>query len=219
MSNPLHHKEFSNRISLCRDAFAKGAIERALILDTFQAIGKIHAEDSSFIGERILLDSEKQDSKYWYYLLETVRAEGMLLKQNSDLLKTILQIGTVFTNSPLILHDDFLIWYLRTIYDIVFHDIKLIDEPEEIRLLFFELTLELLNERYRILLERDGNTGNYGIIVYFILMCRWQFKDRKEEFLQLYDLAKYHLQDYDTDGVMRKSWEEMYQNWSAEPSA
>lgn len=141
-------------------------------------------------------------------LIEFIRAEYILceISEANELLSLLLKISLDLIRKPQVFQNWLLMWCVGNVYDIIFHQVWWENYPDDLAIQYFELSSELLAEKFHHLYKNDKVVCHYYRCIYFIEMKGRWFATRKEEFLTLWN----KFQTF-SDYSLNKRWLEYYQ--------
>ncbi|RFS20503.1 hypothetical protein DVR12_18210 [Chitinophaga silvatica] len=150
-----------------------------------------------------LLENSTNDISALNIIAEYLRMRGSFYNvypESSAILELMLSTGIQLANHYILDPNDSLTPYLTTLYDIIFHQIRFEEYSLNVRKLFFQLNILILD----IELLQYKNTRVYSGRMFFLSTTNFEYKSYKEEFLVLYN--KYLLiENLDTKQVIRKN--------------
>jgi len=174
-------------------------------------ISQLYKQKASFIIEQL------QTDKYDLYFLDkmillsdSIRAAGVLYEPNITFINKLLKVGLdIYHHVNLNKSSSAkFLYYVRTIFDIIFHQIDVSKESENIksdektRSQYIELVMIILDSKNQYLFQK---LDAFNQVVYFILMNIWD-NAYQEEFLLLWNSILPYLEDYGWDDPICESW-------------
>jgi hypothetical protein len=104
--------------------------------------------------------------------------------KKNEIVTTLLKISLSFfkNSTPDISQNPYYLFFIKTIFDIIFHQVWFSDYEPTVKSLYFELCNEILEEKYHYL-DRKGEYGYYEQIIYFIELGDGKFN--REELIEL----------------------------------
>jgi hypothetical protein len=183
--------------------------ESELAREIYDLVREIETEDSFFLTNALRRHVEKNEVPSLCLIVEYVRAEGVLYQdyteQHSKFLEIALSTATWLLNDFVRVSDGSTFFYINTLYDLIFHQVRLEEYSSYCASLYFKLSLELLDSKYyRYLNEKNDD---YHFCIYFIDMAHDWFSKRQEEFLVI-------KQKVDVFIDMNKSWGYFHEYWT-----
>jgi hypothetical protein len=144
--------------------------------------------------KNFIQNGARDDLDHLCELVEHVRGQGILYQdfpeKNATLLELLLRTSLDLMKSPLIYSSDKPWWFIREVYDIIFHQVRLGEYPSICAELYFQLSKDVLDEKFHKFYERNSTVPSYGMCVYFIQMADGWFADREKEFLIVFQKMK-----------------------------
>ena len=151
----------------------------------------------------------KQDFDTLDILIEYMRMSWYPSQNESasSSLKLILEIALDLLESQKLTSNSKIMWFVKQVYDIIFHQYGMGGEPTENTNLFLELSLKILEPKYYSLRENEVTEYSYTSCIYFMGML--DIIDRPEDFLALWEKMQaspiHYLVQY-----QREWWEESF---------
>lgn len=130
-------------------------------------------------------------------LAEFFRREGYFYTyapHHDALLELMLRYAIALPGQAAIFSDVHLIWYIMTLYDLIFHQVRFDEDyPEEMRTLYFRMNLRIMDTALIPLYSTQGMDWYYGQCIYFIEMNANFYVNRQPAFLELWAKYQEHL--------------------------
>lgn len=143
-----------------------------------------------FLIHSLIESYQNNDMDNLCKLVSHVRSEGLLYqdfyKENLNVIENLLKISLGLIRNPVIHLSDQPWWFIKEVYDSIFHQVRLGEYPVICADLYFKLSKEVLDDQFHKFYKRGSEIESYGVCIYFILIADNWFADRNEEFLFLY---------------------------------
>ena len=178
-------------------------IDKSVFGKAYNFIEESLKNDADFILNILQKNIDDKHIPTLDLVVEYIRRNGLLYDQDSELLHALLTIGISIVESEKIFDDYFPSYIISQIYDIVFHQVSFSEELEKNKILYFNLTNQMLDKKFHELYHKEEG---FEHAIYFIMMTDGWFETRKEEFLILWEKIQYYLLDYGLNDSFSKDW-------------
>ncbi|MBS0029872.1 hypothetical protein ACTJJ0_20535 [Chitinophaga sp. 22321] len=158
--------------------------------DIARLTAKLLIEDRNYLYRFLRLHGEKKDILNLALLAEITRAEGYFYYHDhydnaascGDIVALFLTEAIELLNNGDVLNNLLIMWYISTVYDIIFHQVWLEEYPPLCASLYFQLSNRMLDPEW---IPLYNITRHYYHSLYFIDMAHHWFGKRPEEFMIL----------------------------------
>ncbi|SEW24754.1 hypothetical protein SAMN05428988_3560 [Chitinophaga sp. YR573] len=181
---PIDFEEYQ---SWMKQWFSEGYFD----LESIQMSEELVRFNSLALLQLLRIHAEQKEYRNLASLTEALRSNGFFyfdyIEEFGIALEIMLrQAISVFDNGELF-SDHSLLWLPCGIYDIIFHQIRLLEYPPICSKLYFELSNRILDSKFMPLYEFEKDSyAPYSQCLYFIEMADNWFADRGNEFLILW---------------------------------
>lgn len=148
-------------------------------------------------------------------IAEFFRGEGHFyghVPHDDTLLELMMRYAITLPDQPGIFTDANFIRYLKTLYDLIFHQVHFDDEyPEGLRTLYFQMNLRIMDTSLIPLsnITTQGMDWSYSQCIYFIEMKSWCYTERQPAFLELWAKYQEHLA-LNNEAIVAEDWQKSY---------
>lgn len=163
----------------------------ALFLELSEVPDSILETDDRLLLPLLLEHAERDEIINLALLAELIRGKGLFyrpyIKEHGDALELMLSQAIYLLDTDRVQTDRSIMWLVQSLYDTIFHQIRLNDWPEACAILYFELSNKILDTQYMPLYKETYIGYSYSQALYFIDMANLWFSGRKKEFLILWE--------------------------------